>query len=105
MNDQENIRQMKEKELNVKRREWDKIRLEMEAGSSDTIRKAKFVEDWSSMALILKELKEELKSQSDTLRGYEKALSCSEMLLARDEGEWITQGWCEALEFSIKLIA
>ena len=88
---------MKEKELNVKRKEWDKIRLEMEAGSSDIIPKANYFEDRSSMALILKELKKELKSQGDTIEEFEKQDW-------QDEGEWIAQGWCEALEFAIKLI-
>jgi len=97
MNDQQNIKDMKEKELNVKRKEWDKIHLEMEAGSSDTIRKANYFEDRSSMALILKELKEELKRQGDILAVYE-----SEDW--EDENEWITQGWCGALEFTIKVI-
>ena len=90
MNDQENIQR-------IRKEEWDQIRSEMEAGSSDTIRKANYFEDRSSMALILKELKEELKRQGDILAVYE-----SEDW--EDENEWITQGWCGALEFTIKVI-
>jgi len=86
VDDQENIRQMKEKELNVKRKEWEQIRLEMESGSSDIIPKENYFEDRSSMALILKELKDELKSQGDTIEEFEKQDW-------QDEGEWIAQGW------------
>ena len=90
MNDQENIQR-------IRKEEWDQIRSEMEAGSSDIIPKANYFEDRSSMALILKELKKELKSQGDTIEEFAKQDW-------QDEGEWIAQGWCEALEFSIKLI-
>jgi hypothetical protein len=90
MNDQENIQR-------IRKEEWDQIRSDMEAGSSDIIRKANYFEDRSSMALILKELKEELKRQGDILAVYE-----SEEW--EDENEWITQGWCGALEYAIKVI-
>ena len=90
MNDQENIQR-------IRKEEWDQIRSEMEAGSSDIIPKANYFEDRSSMALILKKLKEDLKSQCDILAVYE-----SEEW--KDENEWITQGWCGALEYAIKVI-
>ena len=51
----------------------------------------------SSMASILHELKEELKSQGDAVAEFETQDW-------QDEGEWIAQGWCEGLEFAIKLI-
>jgi len=50
-----------------------------------------------SMASILHELKEELKSQGDAVAEFETQDW-------QDEGEWIAQGWCEGLEFAIKLI-
>ena len=90
MNDQENIQR-------IRKEEWGQIRSDMEAGSSDIIPKANYFEDRSSMALILKELKDELKSQGDTIEEFEKQDW-------QDEGEWIAQGWCEALNFAIKLI-
>ena len=50
-----------------------------------------------SLASILHELKEELKSQGDAVAEFETQDW-------QDEGEWIAQGWCEGLEFAIKLI-
>ena len=51
----------------------------------------------SSLASILHELKEEQKSQGDAVAEFEAQDW-------EDEGEWIAQGWCEGLEFAIKLI-
>ena len=97
MNDQEYIKRI---------HEWDKIRKEMEAGSGAPAVNVStvFSENKPPLASILHELEDELKTQEDAIVGYENALSCSEMLLARDEGEWIAQGWCEALEFAIRTI-
>jgi len=79
MNDQENILKIR---FNEKRdKEWEQIRLEMKAGSSDVIPKNNYFEDKSR----------------DTLAEFETQDW-------QDEGEWIAQGWCEALEFAIKLI-
>jgi hypothetical protein len=50
-----------------------------------------------SLASILHELKEEQKSQGDAVAEFEAQDW-------EDEGEWIAQGWCEGLEFAIKLI-
>ena len=77
--------------------EWEQIRLEMEAGSSQITPKNNFFEDKSSMASILQELQKELQSQGDAVAEFETQDW-------QDEGEWIAQGWCEALEFAIKLI-
>ena len=87
-NDQENIKRI---------HEWDKIRKEMEAGSSDIIPKNNYFEDKSPLASILHELKKELQNQGDAVAEFEKqGLSFA----SKD----IAQGWCEALEFAIKLI-
>ena len=91
MNDQQNIKDMKEKELDVKRKEWELITSKMKAGSGATEVNVR------PEASILQELKEELKSQSDIVAEFETQDW-------QDEGEWIAQGWCEALEFAIKLI-
>ena len=77
--------------------EWKQIRLEMEAGSSEVIPKNNFFEDKSPLASILHTLEEELQSQGDTVAEFETQDW-------QDEGEWIAQGWCEALEFAIKRI-
>ena len=77
--------------------EWELIRLEMEAGSGDVIPKNNYFEDKSPLALILHELKKELQSQGDAIADYEKQDW-------DDPQEYITEGWCEALEFAIKLI-
>ena len=95
MNDQENILKIR---FNEKRdKEWEKIRLDMKAGSGDVIPKNNYFEDKSPLALIVQELKKELQSQGDTLAELETQDW-------QDEGEWIAQGWCEALAFAIKLI-
>jgi len=93
-NDQENILRIR---FNEKRdKEWQKIRLDMKAGSGDVIPKNNYFEDKSPLALILHELKKELQSQGDKVAEF-------------DTQDWplnrsIAQGWCEALEFAIKLI-
>ena len=95
INDQENILKIR---FNEKRdNEWEQIRLEMKAGSSDIIPKNNYFEDKSPLASILHELKKELQNQGDAVAEFETQDW-------QDEGEWIAQGWCEALEFAIKLI-
>ena len=91
MNDQQNIKDMKEKELDVRKKEWEQITSKMKAGSGAT--EVNVIPE----ASILQELKEELKSQSDIVADFETQDWS-------DEGEWIAQGWCEALEFAIKKI-
>ena len=49
------------------------------------------------MAQIVNTLKEELKNQGDIVAKYEQSDY-------EEEGEWIAQGWCEALAFAIKQI-
>ena len=89
MNDQENIKRI---------HEWDKIRKEMKAGSNDlTQEDINYFEDKSSLASILQELQKELQNQGDAVAEFETQDW-------QDEGEWIAQGWCEALEFAIKTI-
>ena len=83
----------------VRVQEWDEIRKEMEAGSGATKVDVAtvFSGDKSSMAQVLHELEEELRSQGDAVAEFETQDW-------QDEGEWIAQGWCEALEFAIKTI-
>ena len=89
MNDQENIKRI---------HEWDKIRKEMKAGSNDlTQEDINYFEDKSSLASILHILEKELQNQGDAVAEFETQDW-------QDEGEWIAQGWCEALEFAIKTI-
>ena len=102
-NDQENIKRIQHVDSRTRMikkgraEEWEQIRLEMEAGSDNVIPKNNFFEDKSPLASILHELKEELQSQGDAVADFETQDW-------QDEGEWIAQGWCEALEFAIKLI-
>lgn len=49
------------------------------------------------MVQIVNTLKEELKNQGDIVSKYEQSDY-------EEEGEWIAQGWCEALGFAIKQI-
>ena len=49
------------------------------------------------MAQVLKDLKEELRLLGDAIAEYE-------MSEYEEEGELITQGWCEALNFAIRKI-
>ena len=90
INDQENIKRL---------HEWDKIRKEMEAGSGATQVNVStvFSGDKSPLASILHTLEKELQSQGDALADYEKQDW-------DDQGEDLTRGWCEALEFAIKVI-
>ena len=107
MNDQENIKQLqhvdsrtrmiKRGDASLRSEEWNQIRLEMEAGSDEVIPKNNYFKDKSSMALILQELQKELQSQGDAVAEFETQDW-------QDEGEWIAQGWCEALEFAIQTI-
>jgi len=95
MNDQENILKIR---FNEKRdKEWEQIRLEMKAGSSDVIPKNNYFEDKSPLALILQGLKKELQDQGDAVAEFETQDW-------DDQAEYIAQGWCEALEFAIKAI-
>ena len=111
MNDQENIKQLQQVDNRTRKimkigqrsacdgraEEWEQIRLEMEAGATEVVQKNNFFEDKSSMAQVLHTLEEELQSQGDAVAEFEKQDW-------QDEGEWIAQGWCEALEFAIKTI-
>ena len=111
MNDQENIRQIREVDSRTRKiikigqrsacdgreEEWKQIHLEMEAGSTDITPKINYFEDRSPLALIMQGLREELKVQGDFLAGFEKQDW-------DDQAEYVTQGWCEGLEFAIKLI-
>ena len=103
INDQENIKRIQQVDSRTRmihkgrEDEWKQIRLEMEAGSSEVIPKNNFFEDKSPLASILHTLEEELQSQGATVAEFETQDW-------QDEGEWIAQGWCEALEFAIKTI-
>ena len=103
INDQENIKRIQHVDSRTRMikkgraEEWEQIRLEMEAGSDNVIPKNNFFEDKSSVASILHTLEEELQSQGDAVAEFEKQDWS-------DEGEWIAQGWCEALTFAIKRI-
>jgi len=89
INDQENIKRILE---------WDKIRKEMEAGSNSlTQENINYFEDKSSMAQVLHTLEEELQSQGNIVTDYDRQDW-------HDSSQDIAQGWCEALEFAIKLI-
>ena len=111
INDQENIKRIQQVDsrtrkiikigqrsaCNGRAEEWKQIRSEMEAGSSEIIPKNNYFEDKSPLASILHSLEEELQSQGDAVAEFETQDW-------QDEGEWIAQGWCEALEFAIKTI-
>ena len=108
INDQENIKRIQQVDSrtrmilktgpDARAEEWQQIRKEMKAGSNDlTQEDINYFEDKSSMAQIVNELKKELQSQGDTVAEYEKQDW-------DDPAEYIAQGWCEALEFAIKLI-
>jgi len=71
---------------------------DMEAESSDlTQEDMNYFKDKTSTVLILQGLRDELQIQGDALAGYEKQDW-------DDQAEYVTQGWCEALQFAIKLI-
>ena len=113
MNDQENIKRLQQVDSRTRKiikigqrsacdgreEEWKQIRSEMEAGSGATKVNVStvFSDDKASMASILHTLEKELQSQGDAVAEFETQDW-------QDEGEWIAQGWCEALEFAIKLI-
>ena len=104
MNDQENIKRIRaeqwkaEHHLLPREKEWESIRKEMEAGSDGlTQEDMNFFQEKISMASILQELRSELQIQRDALAGFAKQDW-------DDQAEYVTQGWCEALEFAIKLI-
>ena len=80
--------------------EWKQIRSDMEAGSGATQVNVSTVfsgEHKASMALIMQELKKELQNQGDAVAEFEKQDW-------DDQQEYVAQGWCEGLEFAIKLI-
>ena len=96
MDDQENIKRIRSEEK--REQEWESIRKEMEAGSDGlTQEDMNFFQEKISMASILQELRKELQIQRDALAGFAKQDW-------DDQAEYVTQGWCEALEFAIKLI-
>ena len=113
MNDQENIKRLQQVDSRTRKiikigqrsacdgreEEWKQIRSEMDAGSGATKVSVStvFSGDKSSMASILHTLEKELQSQGDAVAEFETQDW-------QDEGEWIAQGWCEALEFAIKPI-
>ena len=107
INDQENIRRLQKVDNrtrmilktgpDARAEEWEQIRSEMEAGSDGNTQKNIFHVDKSSVAQILHTLEKELQSQGDAVAEFETQDW-------QDEGEWIAQGWCEALEFAIKTI-
>ena len=97
MNDQENIKRIRSEEK--REEEWEFIRKEMEAGSGATQVNVStvFSDNKASMALILQELRKELDRQRDAVKEFSKP--------HWDEAEhMVAEGWCEALEFAIKLI-
>ena len=93
MNDQENIKRIRSE--GKREQEWESIRKEMEAGSGATGVNVSTV--FKPEASILQELRKELQIQRDALAGFAKQDW-------DDQAEYVTQGWCEALEFAIKLI-
>ena len=113
MNDQENIKRLQQVDSRTRKiikigqrsacdgreEEWKQIRSEMEAGSGATKVNVStvFSGEFPTVASVLHELEEELKSQGDTVAEYEKQDW-------DDPAEYISQGWCEALEFAIKTI-
>ncbi len=113
MDDQENIKQLQQVDSRTRKimqigqrsacdgraEEWKQIRSDMEAGSGATQVNvsAVFSDNKSSMALIMQELKKELQIQGDAVAEFEKQDW-------DDQQEYVAQGWCEGLEFAIKLI-
>tara|TARA_B110001454_G_scaffold183413_1_gene178568 strand:+ start:34 stop:336 length:303 start_codon:yes stop_codon:yes gene_type:complete len=95
MDDQQNIKEMKEKELDVKRKEWELITSKMKAGSGATGVNVSTI--FRPEASILQELKKELQNQGDALAEFQTQDW-------QDEDEFVVLGWIEALEFAIKLI-
>ena len=105
MDDQENIKRIQQVDSRTRmihkgrEDEWEQIRKDMEAGSGATKVNVStvFSSDKSSMALIMQELKKELQNQGDAVAEFEKQDW-------DDQQEYVAQGWCEGLEFAIKLI-
>ena len=113
MNDQENIRRIREVDSRTRKiikigqrsacdgreEEWKQIRSDMEAGSGATQVNVStvFSGDKVSLALIMQGLREELQNQGDAVAEFEKQDW-------DDQQEYVAQGWCEGLEFAIKLI-
>ena len=113
MDDQENIRQIREVDSRTRKiikigqrsacdgreEEWKQIRSDMEAGSGATQVNVStvFSGDKVSLALIMQGLREELQNQGDAVAEFEKQDW-------DDQQEYVAQGWCEGLEFAIKLI-
>ena len=107
MDDQENIRRIIEVDSRTRKiktgreEEWKQIRKEMEAGSGATQVDVKKVfsgeGEFPTMASVLHDLKKELRNQGDAVAEFEKQDW-------DDQQEYVAQGWCEGLEFAIKLI-
>ena len=113
MDDQENIKQLQQVDSRTRKiikigqrsacdgreEEWKQIRSDMEAGSGATQVNVStvFSDNKASMALIMQELKKELQNQGDAVAEFEKQDW-------DDQQEYVAQGWCEGLEFAIKLI-
>jgi DNA-binding ferritin-like protein (Dps family) len=105
MNDQENIRRIQQVDNRTRKihkgreEEWNQIHKEMEAGSGATKVNVStvFSGELPTLASVLQDLKKELQNQGDAVADFETQDW-------QDEGEWIAQGWCEALEFAIKTI-
>ena len=108
INDQENIKRIQQVDSRTRmilktgpdRRaeEWKQIRKEMKAGSSDlTQEDINYFEDKSSMAQVLHTLWSELQVQGNIVTDYDRQDW-------HDSSQDIAQGWCEALEFAIKVI-
>jgi len=113
MDDQENIKQLQQVDSRTRKimkigqrsacdgreEEWKQIRSDMEAGSGATQVNVStvFSDNEASMALIMQELKKELQNQGDAVAEFEKQDW-------DDQQEYVAQGWCEGLEFAIKLI-
>ena len=108
-NDQENIKRIQQVDSRTRmiirtgsdrrEEEWKQIRKDMEAGSGATQVNVStvFSGDKVSLALILQGLREELQNQGDAVAEFEKQDW-------DDQQEYVAQGWCEGLEFAIKLI-
>ena len=113
MDDQENIKRIQQVDSrtrmilktgpDARAEEWEQIRKEMESGSTNinprraVPLKDNYFEDRASMVQIVNELKKELQSQGDAVAEFEKQDW-------DDQQEYVAQGWCESLEFAIKLI-
>jgi len=104
VNDQENIRQIRERNRvgvqESKDSEWEEIRRKMAEGSSEEPKHSiprKKGRSMKKMEQVLHELKEELSDQEEALANYQ----AQDM---ESDAEWITEGWTEALTFAIRKI-